>query len=120
MNPIRPAPRHEGWLDGKAVITYGRKEKSTLEQVRQQLRKQPTFALLHAFGRLAWTIERDSRDVFLLQGVPVTMHAVASLALLAIESSNDHRSASGPLDDSYLAHLFDLFFHLPDPLSESG
>lgn len=119
MSESRPTPRHEGYLDGKAIIVYGRNERSTVDQVRQHLRKQPTYALLGALGRAAWKIERGTRDVSLLHGVPVTMHAIASLALLAIEASNDHRTAARRLDDNYLAKLFDLFFHLPDPISGS-
>jgi len=119
MTKSRPAPRHEGYLDGKAIIVYGRNEKSTIEQVRQHLRKQPTYALLRALGRTASTIERGTRDVSTVNGVPVTMHAVATLALLAIEASNDYRAAARRIDDEYLAKLFDLFFHLPDPISAS-
>jgi hypothetical protein len=39
------------------------------------------------------------------------------LALLAVEASNDHRRFARPLDDDYLAKLFDLFWNLPDPIS---
>ena len=47
MSDSRPAPRHEGYLDGKAIITaYGRNEKSNLDQVRQHLRKHPTYRCL--------------------------------------------------------------------------
>lgn len=46
MSEPRPTPRHEGYLDGKAIIVYGRNERSTVDQLRQHLRKQPTYALL--------------------------------------------------------------------------
>lgn len=118
------APHHAGYLDGKALIRYGRAEPATIDQVRQHLRKQPTFALLRLLGRAASAIERADEtpgaQVPCLQGVPLRMGAVSMLALLAIEASNDHRRAACRLDDAYVSKLFDLAFRVPGPPAQSS
>lgn len=116
------SPRHAGSIDGKPIITYGRNEHSTLEQVRQHLRRHPTYSLLATFGRAARKIANVHGTVVPTvegHGAPVTMHALAHLSLLAIEASNDHRVARRRLDDAYFGELLDLFIRLPDPIGLS-
>jgi len=108
-------PRLMGQLDGKDIVVYGRLKRTSVDEFRRHLRKHPTYELLRVLGRVGWSIEGP-----LAGQVPFTMHGVACISMCAILFSNDHRSSRHPIDAKYLAHLFDLFFHLTDPISEGS
>ena len=115
MNP--DLPQHRASIAGKPIVVVGKDgdRPSTLDEVRDHLRRQPTFALLQALGTLACHTE-SAENIPVIDNIPVTMHAIACLAFLAVESSNDFRSSKRGIDQAYMARLFDLFWHLPDPI----
>lgn len=111
-------PRHLAVLDGKNVVVSGKSQLSSLDELRGHLRRHPTHDLLAALGTLAAKIETSTEQgVHTIGNTVVMPHMIASAAVLAIESSNDHRNAKRRIDDAYLERLFDLFIRLPDPLT---
>lgn len=108
---------YKATIAGKRIfVTDGGGGPSTVDELRAYLRHFPTRELLRFIGLVAEQVEKPDSHGGILQGVAVQSYCLPYLALLAIESSNDHRRGK-PLDDAAFANAVRLFNNLEDPMS---
>lgn len=103
-------------LAGKPVFTYPTMGRRTMPgDLRALLKKHPARHTLRQLGEIGGKQWASPHDGF-RGGAPIPPHAIPYLALLAIESSNDHRGS--PMTEGDLRRVGQVFMDLVEPASQ--
>ena len=104
-----------GSIAGKPAYSYPAQPLVSVQQLRQQIRRFPTYLALRQFGQLSALMLASGRSTEFVGGLPLQAHALPYLALVSIESSNDYRGMR--IDEAGLRKLASMYLSLsmPDP-----